>query len=290
MKVYYFLFFLLLFVFCCTQQKTKSNRTSYFEDGNIKEKWIYDSVIFDSISKNINIGYLKSKKIDSTRLEYFQKPNNKLKKIDFYFDNETYFIEVYDSGKIKVEGLLKNGLRVGKWKKYAINGITYISELRIINGKSFVNQGWAINKDKDTIGGYSYDILYKDTIKLNETLKVLVYLQNSWYKNKKTKIMACISASDTIDFNEDFSNSDEFNKACSYDIETNKVNEKFINVGNYNRASFIHKDFKSPGKKLVRGIIYEYLVKEKDSLGLDKALENAHKMYFEIPVFVKDSI
>ncbi len=289
MKGLYFLFFIFL-LFSCTQQKIKSNKVFFYENGKIKEKRIYNSEIIDSIFKSTNLNYLKNKEEDSIILRYLSNSINTLKFLELYFEDSIYQVEMYDNGKVKAEGFLKSGLRVGKWKKYSNDSVINILEFKTIRRKSYVNQGWKINKNKDTIGGYFYTFLSKDTINLNETLKILIYLNNSCHNGKKSKIIVCISSSDTLGFNRDFSNSDEIEQDCSYDLETNKENKKFIYIDNYNKAAFIFKDFNSSGKNLVKGIIYEYLVKDKDSLGIESALENACRMYFEIPVFVKDSV
>ncbi len=287
-KLVWFILTLTMITLSCKKNQSINSKIVYNENGSIKEKWIYGRDILDSI--NIRIDDLKNINIDSAKLSYFEKPKNQLGLIEFYFDNRKYDLIFYSNGGIDAKGYSKENMPIGKWKKYSVEGDLNIIEFTSINGISYKNQIWSLDKAMDTIGGSYFNLTYRDTIELSEDLKLLVSVPISYYENRITKIMACIPTDNSPDFNNDYSNKSEINQACSYDIETSEVNKKNVFVDNYNRAAVIQKKFKTSGRKLVRGIIYEYLVKEKDSLGLDKALENAHKMYFEIPVYVKDNV
>ncbi len=291
LKYIFYLITLALFTVSCKENNKFDDRVKYFENGKIKEKWFLGNTIFDSI--NVKTNNLEKKKIDSARVLYFNDSTYQhVGSIDFHFNNKQKSLIYFSNGIIERQGfVIEDTLAIGKWRFYTHkNVLKSIKEFKKIDRTSYLNQKWYYNKAGDTIGGNYYNLTYKDTLKHNEGLKLLVSLPISFFKNRATKIMACIPTANSPDFNNDYSNKSEINQACANDIETSEVNKKNVFVDNYNRAAVIQKKFKTSGNKLVRGIIYEYLVKEKDSLGLEKALENAHKMYFEIPVFVKDSV
>ena len=286
-------FCLLIIIISCSQKdktKLKGYNTKYFKNGNIKEKLYLGNNVFDSLPIEI-IGEEKIE-IDSAKVCFFNdSTNRKIGSIDLFYDNRQKTIVYYLNGVIGREGFSQDTLATDEWKYYSKEGVLEtITEFKIIKGKSYVNQEWYLDKIGDTIGGYFFKPMYKDTITLNSSLKAFILLSATFNKHEKSKIMVCTSNLDSIDFNEDFSNEDDIALTCAYDMETNKDNKNLIKGIDYNLSAIIQKKIKTLGKKRVRGIIYEYLVRDKDSLGLDKALENAHKMYFEIPVFVKDSI
>ncbi|MEE9407594.1 MAG: hypothetical protein V3V28_05915, partial [Polaribacter sp.] len=290
-KLLLILFFTILLFSCGNQKQKFNNNAKYYDSGNIKEKWFFGKMIFDSISYQDTD--LKNILIDSTKVLYFDNHKNTIGGITFYFQKKHKTLVFYLNGVLGREGYaIKDSLAIGIWKHYNRDGkLKSYSQFKNIKGKSYLNQNWHHNKDGDTIGGYYFNMPYikGDTIKLSEEFKFFVQVPVPYFQDK-SKILVCTSASDTLNFNSDFSNKGNVPESCAYDIETNSDDMKFAPDIKHSHASMTFKKFKTPGNKLVRGIIYEYLVKEKDSLGLEKALENAHKMYFEIPVFVKDSV
>lgn len=281
--------FLFLSLISCKEKNLY--KPKYFNNGNISERFFVDNSILNENyfnPKDISIDEIT---LDSARVYYSETKNGTLKKIDFYYNNNQKQVVFQNNGMILRFGLIKDEKPIEKWNFYNDGKLELTREYKIIKGKPYSNQEWFFNKNQDTIyAGFFFRFVAKsDTIIINKDYNIIVNLQEPFYKNLKSKILLCLSKPDSQDFNYDFSNEEVINKRCAFDFESLKVGKKGESI-NYAHVSNNYKSFNTLGKKIIRGIIYEYLVKEKDSLGLDKALENAHKMYFEIPVYVKDSI
>lgn len=275
-----------LFTFC---SKNKVNKVEYYNNGNIKKEFFVGSSIIEKV-KNDNYksiyNYIYKRDIDSSIIYYYKEDYSKYKTIDLFFKTERKKYIFYKNGKVKEEGVLLNNIKIGKWNFYSDEGKLELSkEYTIIKGESYVNQEWHFNEDqKLTYGGSDfYEIKFdNDTIKVGEEFKAIINLPVPFFKKRKSKILVCIAANDSIDFTSDYSNENEIDKICFKDFETNKVNKKWVSGTNFNHSSVISKKFYKIGKNYLNGYILEYL----ENQDVD-SIKSKHKMYFNLLVFVK---
>ncbi|GEM_PF-1132110 len=293
-------FLLIIVLVSCSK---KEHKIVYYNSGELLSEYYLENNKLNGIYKeyyrNGNLkethNYKNDIRIDSS-IYYYKEPQKNIRKIENHISDSISKLIFYNykaNKLIKSEGMsYKDSILIGKWKYY-INGILIrVSEYKNIENKTYLNQEWDFNVNGDTICLSTFFKItknVKDTLKLNQEFVSIVHVRCPYYKLEDSKILVCLPNSETKKMNKDFSNIKELGYKCFKDFKTTKIKVSTEDV-NTKHLSRITKKFKTPGEKLVRGIIYEYLVKEKDSIGLDRALENAHKMYFEIPVFVKDSV
>ena len=280
---YYLIIISLIFFTNC-----KKNSAEYYNNGNIKKQVLIKNDILKEFSENEKLELilkpLRVRNIDSTIILYFEDFPNQIEQLDIYSGIGQRQIVFYNNGLIKREGFIENDLPISKWKFYSKNEeLELIRDFKLINRKPYINQEIYFNEKNDTIyeGNGFFELKYKkDTVKLNEEFKAIVNLPISFYRNNKSKIFVCLAAIETLDFNNDFSNENEIDKVYFYDNETDIINKKWIIGVNYDHSSVIGRKYNSPGKKIIKGIIYEYLKEPKDSLNSIK------KKYFTIPIYV----
>lgn len=220
----------------------------YYENGDKKEKHTYD----------------KGVKIDSSI--YYKK--NKISKVDYYISRDTIVQKLYyPNGKIKETGRYCKNIKVGKWKYFANDRSFKVFEYYNINGQQYTNQGWFFDKRGDTIKNYgnyfSYKILNGSVVK-NRTITL-------WFSYKP--IIASnpnIAVLGSTHINESFSN-----------LENSKL-DTFYNGQDLEFDTY--HDFRTTGKKHLRGYIKEYLT----PVATDTADEVSRRIYFDIPIVVKN--
>ncbi|MEE9407593.1 MAG: hypothetical protein V3V28_05910 [Polaribacter sp.] len=280
----------------CNNEKVEKE---YYNTGQLLSEFYLENGkkdgLFRSYYKNGKLkvvhNYKNDKRIDSS-IYYYKQPKQKVKLIEYIINDSIKKLVYYDSIKPYIERkgkYLSNTIFIGKWSFYKNNKLDKIIEFKKINNDSHINQDWYYDDDGKLIGGNHFQLIHRDTTLLKEELNTFLNLVSPYFKRGTSKIVACISNSDTVDFNFNFSNEEKMKLACYQDFNTLKRKRKIAYL-DYNYVTEVSKKFKTPGKKIVKGIIYEYLIKDRDSLGLEAAIENARKMYFEIPVFVKDSV
>ncbi len=295
----YFLLTIIVLVSCSKTEPKKG----YYNSGELLSEYYLENNklngIFKEYYRNGNLKEIHNYKNDiliDSSIYYYKKPSKSLRKIIFRINDSISKYTYYNNKVnkiIKSEGMsYKDSILIGKWKYYVNGVLIRVSEYKNIENKTYLNQEWDFNANGDTICVGSFFRLIKnvkDTLKINQKFASLVYVRCPYFKEEKSEILVCLPISNTVNFNNDFSNIDMLDYTCFNNFETLKITDVSEGVST-NLLSRIEQKFNTTGHKFIRGIIHEYLVKEKDSLGLDKALENAHKMYFEIPVYVKDSV
>lgn len=278
----------LLLLFSCTNKKEEFYQNSnlkrqyylkngkidgiyleYFENGNLKEKHLYNLGVkvdtsyfyFDNDSNGVKI------KIDNS-LE-------QMKKASFYFP----------TGELKAKGILDStNVKVGKWLVFHKNGeIDKIIEYFNINQKEYVNQTWKysdgeINNDK----GHFFEMqISKDTVQVNEDIKVLFNLSRPLF-SAKSEVYVLIPREDN-ELRSDFSNFNEVKKDTFLSLNKEGRSTDF---DKYNLSVAFSLSYEKRGIKRIRGVLVEKtdegFLEEKDSLKFEERY-----LYFNKEVFVK---
>ena len=248
----------------------------FYKKGNIKLKHIFES----------------GQKKDSS-VYYYKTPEDKIKFIRYWLtDSNTKEVNFSIKGEIESEGfLIYDSIRLGKWNYYKNNKQLYkTQEYRIVNGKSYVNQEWHMNRAGDTLNyGNFFSIVYnKDTVLVGEPIKGIAYLDVPLFKGKESEIVVVVSAKGSTDFNEDFSNMDKVELKIFDNLKKDSKNQRFFQdyKDKFEHTAAFGKTFQTAGDKILRGYILEYY---ETSSRNDSIRREERKMIFEKEIYVKDS-
>lgn len=276
---------LCLICFGCNHQKVE-----YYNNGTIKKRYnLSKGKYHGSYKEYYESGNLKftheffnGKKIDSS-IYFFDKKENPINKIVKHFNDSIQYNLFYNtSGELILEGeSYREKNRLGKWKFHK-KCFDSIVEYKNIDGKTYTNQVWVINKNKDTLGLSSNYFNFfsgnKDTLNVNEILRISIFLVEPYF-GYNTDLEVLIPR-DEQKLNKDFSN---FSKI---DIDTLKSlkNDGITNVNipkdvPINHIAEFGIKFDKPGKKNIRGIASEYYI---DSIGT----RIERRLYFEKEIFI----
>jgi len=200
-------------------------------------------------------------------------------------------IEYYDDGTFEKKGFVDNAFRkYGKWSFYDKSGILdVVREYYLVNGEQYLNQEWYLNKNGDTLyyqSHYIKMIIPRDTFPLNKPVKALAILESSIFYEKNSEICVLLP-SDGYSFNEDFSNEEEIKLDTFHNLTIDIKNQKWFPNVEFRHFVAFGKKYNTIGKKKVRGYVLEYYEQEPDS---NDMWREEHKKYFEIPIYIKDSI
>ncbi len=262
-KIKRYLFFSLLFISC------KNESIEYYENGNIKRIYFRENNIlqgkmeeFYEDGKNLKaIKYYKNGKlVDSTI--YFDE-QGKINKISYYnLKSDTIFIKFFTNEIKESEGKFYKGRKINIWNYYHKKGYLK-SRFEYIDscGNQYTNQGWAFNKNGDTLKDYSnyYKIigLEKNKIyKANDTVHFKIRYRPIISKNSNAILL---------------SSSDLKMNFC------NLNNVKFDTIRWRKNDFYINLIFSKKGKKNFRGFIREYAMYNK--VDYDERI-----IYFDIPI------
>lgn len=284
-----------MFVFLSCSKKKKE----YYDNGFLAKEYVLKEgnlngeykEFYDNGNLHFIHSYKAGKKIDSSL--YFFRDTTKLKfKRYWYLDKQTEEIVFHRNGKIKSKGLISdNFLREGKWEFYDLNGkLKSIKEYKIINKEQYLNQSWYLNQKGDTLSnnGNFYDIrITNDTIVVGEPLKAAFYLDVPLFKGKDSHVLLCIPSRDNVNFEKDFSNDGKIKLDTFYNLTKDIKNQKWFAGADFKKTIAFGKYYNTLGSKNLRGYILEYYNQapsEKDSI-----VREERKIYFDIPIYVKDS-
>lgn len=144
-------------------------------------------------------------------------------------------------------------------------------------------------KNKDSVEEYSgrrYSInIAKDTVKVDQMTKTLIYLAAPYSDSKDTKIVVYLEA-DGYSISKENDSLDQLPKLGFHNLEYDKGNRKWAsNKLEYERTSAIGKKFKEIGEQYLRGYILEYY--KGDPL-LDSVFDysDTRKHFFEEKIFI----
>lgn len=227
--------------------------------------------------------------IDSTHFYTDKKIDEKLYNKN---DSISYLVNIGKKGKTLSEGKIankKSDLKLGKWKFYKKKGVERVVEYVKLNNKSNINQIWEINKKtRDTIQdkGVYLKTYFKDTIKVNDTLRMRFYLYQP-LMSYNSDILLVLSEDEKEIYN-------DFSKIFNEDRDTL---ESLKNDGiphpeipkevpkNHNINFGI--TFKETGNKILKGYVAEYIsVGNKDTI----SNRDEFRIFFQKKIYVKDSI
>ncbi len=271
----FLIIFFLIFISCENQKKT------FYEDGNIKSLENYNS---DNKKDGQSIEYyrngvIKEKKIfrngfliDSVSRYH----ENGLLDMSIHLtqDSTVNLVSVFDSLiKLKSEGYVKNGEKIGFWKYYENNKLIGEDHFFNIENKTIkLNQQKVMRNDiVDDERSFYYKIDTNDTINFDDQIIFKMsynFRPNDLVYGENKFIYLLISQ----EINKYFSNIKEVK------IDTFIPIQKGIIRGNL-KANKI-------GTNYLRGIIEEHnLIEDGDSLRIEII-----KMYFEKKIYVEDTI
>lgn len=215
--------------------------------------------------------------------------NNILTKKIIRIDDSLYKQFDYNSkGNLNSYGLLnKDSLKTGTWLYYNSLGNSIKKEkYLIVKNNSILNERILFKDNGDTLfnkSKYFLLSLRKDTVKVNEMIKGVIYLEANLFKNKKSSIQVLLSVDDQDDLLYDFSNENSVKLDTFPNISGDKEMSVFFENFNSKLVSIFGKRFNSSGNKIIRGIIVE-----KYTETLDSAITNSNKTYFEKEVYIED--
>lgn len=229
----------------------------------------------DKISLNVLmlcfITIIGCKKHDNKLYSYYKNGDIRIE-IERIDSNKLYGTYYDKYGNIEAEGTVLNEKPKGWWKMYKNNKIKKGVEYVTFQNKVYSNQQITYDTNGKIIDSLSDYYIFKipDTIKKGQT-KIKAYYNRNF--NNKSQVYICVG----YNVNKDFSN-------------LNNANIDTFYVENPKNGWFGLR-YESPGKKIVRGFVYERyfevvdnIRKVKDSSAL---ILNEHKKFFEKEIYVK---
>lgn len=277
----------VLFLVLISCQEKDPHHNEYYQSGNLKSlKILTDEGSIDSIK----VYYDTIPRI----LKELRLGTGKIFK---YYKNGNLFL----SGRFN-----KNNIRIGEWRFYTENGgLSEIREYYEIDGQSYLNQ----NIYFDELGNklYTKDDEYnyysvadfklenlkfknstyaefdfgKDTISINESWKAVCIYYTPKFRSSKSII---VIGKDNALFNKEFSNIELISKDTFYSLSKDVENKKWFPEDNPDHTIVFGKWFDSPGEKIIRGFMSEYLIDNKQNKKLEK------RIYFTKTIYVEGSV
>lgn len=247
----------------------------YFETGDVKLVHHFEN----------------GKKIDSS-ISFYPDSNNIVKVKKKWDEQEDYYLsEYYSNGYIKFEGFVKDSVRIGTWNFYKNNGfIDKRKEYMNVHGGSYLNQVYNLNNNGDTLyNGSSFISIrtVKDTIVLNEPFQATAFVEVEFFKTKDSYIKVVV-ANVKENFTHDFSNEEEIKLDVFNNLSLDTTNQKWFPGVNKRHTAVFGKKFNSPGDKMVRGYVIEIF--DQEPTETDSIIKRERNIYFDLRVFVKDSL
>lgn len=289
--------FLLTFFYLisCNQKKRE-----YYDNGTLKKEYSVKKgklngaykEYYDNGKLKLIHNYFQGKNKDSS-IYFYSHTNENVGVIKLWLNDGSYYQkEFYPNGKLKKEGLVLDSTIVfGKWKNYDSSGrLKEFREYINLNGESYLNQIWNLNARGDTISSgsnFAKILLSKDTINLNEPVKAVVFLRSKFFKSNDSQIYVYLPSGD-LNFTENFSNEYKIALDTFVNLTIDTANQKWYSDLDYNRVAIFGKMFDTAGDKKLRGCISEFYKTEPTKK--DSSTMKERRIYFDIPIYVKDSL
>ena len=270
-------------------ERGRIKKTYYQKEGNYFGK--YKEFYPTGGVKEIHF-YENGMKIDSSL--YFTERGNIIKK-DYHNKNGSFFRKYYSKNEtLKKEGCYDSLKRyLGKWKFYEGEILDQIIEYKIIKGKSYLNQLWENDRygKVDSLKGTYYKLdLVEDTIYLDQPIRAKAIIISDLTKKKYSSVLAVIPKYFTSNFNKDFSNLETIVHDTIYNLNMELEYRKQMGLDekkNYGSIVTFGRYFEKSGNNNFRGVLVEYY---DEKVAPDSLVLREHKYYFDIPVFVKDTL
>mgnify|MGYP000910503586 CR=1 FL=1 len=237
--------------------------------------------------------YNQGVKVDSS--VYFKKEGG-VKGKDFYVNGETTRVLFNPKIYSKIAGKIDSLERfVGDVNFYNKEGWLEIQkEFLIIEDKPYLNQEKFFDKNGEIVlgeGDYFVITQKQDTTKINKPIIAngLLISQKSLHENYSSSIKIVLPKTKSVNFNDDFSNVNEVETDTIYDLNIEKKYRELLNIkeGSFPTHALFGRYYSEVGKQDFRGIIVEYF---NDPNTPDSLKNYERKYYFDIPVYVKDTI
>ena len=259
------LFLLIFFGFYSC--KNNKNFVEYYEDGSIKSiKYFND----------INL-------IDST-VYYYKNYENMRESIVIWNNDKPVFKKYYyPNGNLMREGCLQyKDFRIGKWNLYHIDGFkSEIIEYINLNGNSYINQSWKLNKKGDTIDSGNFFSSKYDKVVINDSpIRFYFSLTQRFFID--SDLYVCLPKED-YKLKKDFSNQYEIHYDTIHNLSVIKSNHPIY--GNRKYDVIFDLIPKGNGPDTLRGFLLEKKVLEKN----DSIDFYTRQYYFSLPFMVKSS-
>lgn len=197
---------------------------------------------------------------------------------------EGRYMEYYENGNLKVEGNYTNGFKNGLFTYYHDKGklLKEVREYIIVKNSSYLNQRWLFNKKGDTLKKSNYyTLMTKNTLKKDKQV-LHIYLEEPFF-SYDSELFFCIPRKEGI-LKNDFSNQN----AIEWDTILSLSNW-FKNQNKYrdrNHDIIFDLDYETTGKKRLRGILVEKMIKpKKDTSDYDFVTRN---IYFDKEFFIEN--
>ena len=264
-------------VYRLTNGEKEGKYTEYYRNGNTR------------IIHHFNQGV----KVDSSI--YFKKDGS-IKAKDFYVNGQIKRAYFDKQGFAKIEGKVDSLDRFyGVWKYYNKEGwVNRERDFFIIEGKTYLNQEKFFDENGEIIlgeGDYFVVRLKQDTTKINKPIIAngLLISQETLHENYSSSIKIVLPKTKSINFNHDFSNVNEVETDTIHDLNIEKKYRELLNIkeGSFPNHALFGRYYSEVGEQDFRGIIVEYF---NDPNTPDSLKNYERKYYFDIPVYVKDTI
>ncbi|GAA0749724.1 toxin-antitoxin system YwqK family antitoxin [Gaetbulibacter jejuensis] len=295
-----------MLIFYCFLSCENEHKVEYYNDGKIKkEYYLRDGKLNDIYKEYYPNGKLKqihyyrdNVKVDSS-ITYYKSPDERIKGIIYWKTNGVdslakRVIFNINGDKLNEGSILHLGMDkfvpVGNWRYFDAQGrLKSTREYKNIDGKSYLNQVWSFNTEGDTLyypTTYFEIIKAQDTFALNYPFRAAAILGLPIFKERKSEIYVVLPKSG-FNFNSDFSNEKEIELDTFYNLTKDIVNQRWFPKDEFRFTVAFGKKIKKTGDYTVRGYIVEYFEQDSDSMGV---IREENIKYFEIPIYVKDTI
>lgn len=285
---YYLLTLIVILLISC--EGTKKNK-KYFPNGNLKSEAVIDNGKYNGEYKEyyedgtVRIQGNFEGNLKQGLFKYYYKPSDRLLRTETLWRNDTPYYQknIGKSSRILSEGALSNNRKVDKWKFYDENEgyIREVQEFFIVNGSSYLNQNWLLNKEQDTLAkGNHYEMLSKDTLNYDQQ-RIYFFLKQPYF-SYDSDFFVCIPRNDE-ELEDDFSNEN----TIKWDtIES--LAKRFRNQGKYkdrNHDVVFDLDYLSAGNKRLRGVLIEKQSVKNDTSNYDFV---TRKIYFDKELYIRE--
>lgn len=220
----------------------KNTEKKYFEDGSVKETTYInkDSVVSFEASGNI-------------------------KMIEKFYNQDSVYLWNYKDNKVISKGVMFKKEAFGIWNFFKNDKLDVVREFIRIDNHHYMNQVWYFDKNKDTVkskGNY-YKITFNDTIKVNSTEIIRLYLEQP-LDNKVDEMH--------VNFKDFF-----------YNERTNKVEKDSGQILGLKNEVLLEFTFKDVGKYNFKGHFEQnyYIKNSKDKV--------VRKLYFDKELVIVDT-
>ncbi|MBA3987148.1 MAG: hypothetical protein H0X63_11380 [Flavobacteriales bacterium] len=148
------------------------------------------------------------------------------------------------------------------------------------------------NQKNQQINEGKYNItLLNDSIRLNEHLKAIAYIETPFFIDKNVRLIVYLENDENDPLKKDLSNERDIPFDLFISLDQDEYNQKWFKDYHFETSVVFGKKFSTPGEKTLRGYFLEYYGGNYDPKN-DIVLEDGkmEKKYFEKTIYIKDTI